>query len=83
MSTIRIHVDISRDDLLRWYRGEARHLIARAADGRRISLPVEVLRRFVSEDGLKGWFLLTLDAAHRFVSLRKLGAPRPRRGLAA
>jgi len=83
MSTIRIFVDVGRDDLLRWYRGEARHLIATAADGRRISLPVEVMRRFVSGDGLQGWFLLSLDADHRFVGLRRLGEPRTRRGAAA
>ena len=72
MSRIRIHVNIGREELLRWYRGEARQLIARAEDGRRISLPVEVMRRFVSEDGLKGWFLLTLDGENRFVSLRPI-----------
>ncbi len=76
MSTLRIHVDIPEAELLRWYRGEARTLIARSDDGRRVALPVAVMRRFVTRQGLRGSFLLTLDHRDRFVSLRQLGERR-------
>jgi hypothetical protein len=74
MTTLRIHVNVSADELMRWYRGEVSRMIAISDDGRRVSLPVEHLRRFVQPGGLRGAFLLTLDGCGRFVRLSRAGA---------
>ena len=54
---------------MRFYRGEARQLIAISDTGLRVSLPVESMRRFVTQAGIRGWFQLTLGAGDKLVRL--------------
>jgi hypothetical protein len=69
---IRFSLDISSDDYLRYYRGEAQMVQVVADDGRRIRFPASSLRPFVSRDGVRGAFEITLDGENRLLELRKL-----------
>ena len=66
-------LSISAQEYLRVYRGSARQVVVRGADGASLSFPAEHLRRFVSHDGVQGHFQLTYDASNKFVSLEKVG----------
>lgn len=43
-----------------------------AEDGRRVRFPAVNLRPFVSRDGVRGAFEITLDEENRLLQLRKL-----------
>ena len=70
---IRFQLAISAGDYLAYYRGEVREVAVRAADGRSIRSPANILRPFLSHTGVNGEFALQYDEQNRFVGIRKLG----------
>lgn len=72
MPTGRMHItlQISKARLRTLYAG--RTVFSRAADGRTISFPAEVLKPFEGEDGVLGTFELELDERQRLVRFVKL-----------
>lgn len=75
--TILLDLSIGPDELARFYRGEARAVVARARDGRWIRFPVHVLRRVVTRAGVHGTFALQVDGA-RLIGLQPV--PKYARG---
>jgi uncharacterized radical SAM superfamily Fe-S cluster-containing enzyme len=71
-SRFRFSLNISSDDYLRYYRGEASMVQVTADDGRRIRFPAANLRPFVSREGVQGRFEITLDKENRLQDLKKL-----------
>ena len=47
-------------------------VVAEAADGRIIQLPIKVLHPFISKQGIQGDFLVTTDDENRFVKIAPL-----------
>ncbi|OGQ95429.1 MAG: hypothetical protein A2521_06835 [Deltaproteobacteria bacterium RIFOXYD12_FULL_57_12] len=70
--TVRIMLNISSEEFLRYYRGQADSVIATTTDGRRIRFPAVNLRSFISPQGIKGLFELTYTAGNQLVSIRKI-----------
>lgn len=70
--TGRMHItlQISTARLRTLYAG--RTVFSRAADGRTVSFPAEVLKPFEGPDGVSGTFELELDEKHRMVRFVKL-----------
>ena len=66
MQAVIINLAISRDELLRAYKGVARTVVARDINGRRIAFPVNVLQPFVSHVGVHGKFRIEFDDDNRF-----------------
>lgn len=56
-----VALDISSEELLKYYRGNARSVLARALDGSRCRFPVDVLKPFVTHSGVQGTFRLTVQ----------------------
>ena len=54
MKTERIHLDISADQYLDWYRGTAKTVLATTDKGRVLQFPASVLQRFVGLNGIQG-----------------------------
>lgn len=69
-------LSISPEEYLRYYQGEARHVIARGRDGRTVQFPAGLLRRFLVHDGIHGEFRLRFDANNKLVSLERTRAGR-------
>lgn len=63
---------ISADRYLRYYRGDAGYVVARAHDGRTVRFPAHVLRPFVTHEGVHGEFRLRYDQSNRLVSFERL-----------
>ena len=71
-TVIRFHLNIPADRLHAYYSGQARDVLVRSFDGKRIRFPASVLREFVDHDGVSGTFQITCDARNRFRSIRKI-----------
>ncbi|MCB1830834.1 MAG: DUF2835 domain-containing protein [Chromatiaceae bacterium] len=71
-SSIKFSIALSADRFLHYYRGNARSVIVRADDGRRIRLPAANLRPFLLSDGINGEFELTLDENNKLLDIRRL-----------
>ncbi|MCP3671028.1 MAG: DUF2835 domain-containing protein [Gammaproteobacteria bacterium] len=71
-SKICFYLDISQAEYLRYYRGSAHSVLVRADDGRKISFPAINLRPFVSADGVRGRFEITLDESNSLLDICRL-----------
>ena len=72
MTRYVIDLQIPKDELLRYYRGAARGVNARARSGQRVQFPAQVLRPFVGHDGVCGTFVLRVDGANRLTGIQRL-----------
>jgi len=69
--TIVIGLNIDSEELLKLYRGSAREVVARSLDGQNIRFPAEVLKPFVTHNGVQGQFALLVDASNKLIDLRR------------
>jgi len=65
-------LNIPRDEVLRYYAGDARQVSAVARCGQRVVFPAGILRRFVATDGIRGTFRLRVNAAKRLEHFERL-----------
>ena len=72
MKESRCNLKISADKLLSYYSGKARNVIAKCDDGTTIQFPVEVLRPFISRDGICGRFVIRYDKDNKFAGIEKI-----------
>lgn len=66
------HVSVSAERLLALYSGDARYLIVWSREGLKLQLPLGNFRPFVTEEGLFGWFQVTVDEHNKLQSLKRL-----------
>ncbi|NEX22072.1 DUF2835 domain-containing protein [Thiorhodococcus mannitoliphagus] len=78
MQRFYFSLSISASEYLKYYRGTAGRVIVRASDGRSLSIPAVNLRPFVTQEGIRGHFCLTVDQDHKLVSIERHPAAQPR-----
>jgi len=71
-SKVRFALNITQDVLLSYYEGTARSVVVKSLDGRSIQFPANVLRQFVTVEGVQGIFEIEFDADNKFVGLRRV-----------
>ena len=71
MQQIRVSLNISAERYLAVYRGTAKIIVATAEDGRRIQFPVDVVRKFVTREGVRGTFVIVFDDKNKFRSITR------------
>ncbi len=71
--TLTFRLQLTRDEVLRYYRGLAQQVQARSVDGRTVCFPADVLRRHVTPAGVHGIFRLVTDDQHRLVAFDRVG----------
>jgi hypothetical protein len=64
-----VSLHIRADDLLAYYRGEARTVRARATNGQTVQFPAAALQKLVAKDGIHGRFRIEFDEHHKFIGL--------------
>ena len=69
--TYTVVLNISAQAYQRMYRGEARNVVARDTEGHRVQFPALSLRKFVTAEGVRGRFLIHVDANHRLVDIQR------------
>ncbi len=72
MNALEFTLHFTPDEVLRYYRGEARNVVARLDDGRSIQFPAGALQKVVTENGVHGRFRLLFDANHKFKGLERV-----------
>ncbi len=73
VSKIRFYLDISREEYLRNYRGNAQSVFVQAEDGRTVRFPAVNLRKFVTVNGICGRFEISLDENNSLIDICRLG----------
>jgi hypothetical protein len=69
---IRFHLDLSYDQYLAVYQGVAKTVATIANDGRRIVFPAGNIQRYLTKEGIRGYFEMELTAQNKFVGIKKL-----------
>jgi hypothetical protein len=72
LNYIRFKLNISYDQYLAVYQGEAKTITTISDDGRRVEFPAIKVRPFLSRSGVQGHFEMELTSRNRFISLRLL-----------
>ena len=72
MPRIVVELAISGPEMLRYYRGSGRSVVANARDGRSVRFPADWLRPHVGHDGVHGAFLLEVDGEYRLQRFTRL-----------
>ena len=66
MKQIAVSLYLTPQQVEEYYRGRARYVVAEAADGRTVQLPIKVLHQYISKAGIRGNFIITPDDNHKF-----------------
>ncbi len=69
---IIFNLNISADEVLRYYQGAASMVSTRAVDGRTVRFPASRLRPFMTPNGVQGRFAITFDDNNKFVDMRRI-----------
>ena len=72
MTSITFTLNISSQEYLAFYQGEAKQVKIQHDDGLVTLFPADGLRPFVTHNGIRGTFKLTYNDNNKFVSLEKL-----------
>ncbi|MCC5796213.1 MAG: DUF2835 domain-containing protein [Methylophaga sp.] len=63
---------ISREEAMRYYKGEALVVVAYADNGQRLQFPALHIRRFIDQYGIHGRFRIRFDHNHKLIDLQKI-----------
>ncbi len=63
---------ISADEYQRYYQGSAKSIATTTVDGRNIKFPANILRPFVTHEGIRGQFKLEYDENSKFVAIKRV-----------
>lgn len=74
MPELVIELNISADQLLAYYRGDARAVRARAVNGQTVQFPISVLQKHVMPDGIHGVFRMEVDANNKFIRIERVSS---------
>jgi hypothetical protein len=66
-----IDLYLTAEQMQSFYAGRVRQVSARDRYGRRIQFPVSVLRPYVDKNGVRGRFLLEVDANSKLKSIQR------------
>ena len=66
MKQISVSIYLTPSQVEDYYRGLARFVVAEAVDGRSVSLPINVLHKYISKAGIRGHFIITTDENYKF-----------------
>lgn len=69
---VYVPLQINADTLLLWYSGQAQVVEARALDGRVVHFPANILRPFVTRDGVKGLFKISYDERGKYLNIEQV-----------
>jgi hypothetical protein len=72
MPALVVNLVIAPEEYQRLYAGTAQHVSARSIDGRRVQFPANILRPFVTREGIRGRFMIHFSDDNRFESIEKI-----------
>ena len=75
MPRINVNLVLTAAQVRDYYRGSVRYVVAEAEDGRTVQLPIKVLHKYISNEGIRGRFVVTTDKNFKFKSISTRSTP--------
>ncbi|TYL47519.1 DUF2835 domain-containing protein [Marinomonas sp. IMCC 4694] len=72
MAKVVLNVALSALKYEAMYTGLAKNLVASSTDGRKIQLPLSAFQRFVTHQGIYGFFEVEFDDSNKLISVTKV-----------
>lgn len=72
MIEYQINLYLSAEKYQDFYAGKVKHVIAQDSNGVTVQFPAEILRPFVTVNGIHGHFVIRMDNNNKFVDIRRL-----------
>jgi hypothetical protein len=69
---IKFSIALPGQELKRYYEGSARLIVVKDYTGKTIQFSVDLLRDFVTREGVYGEFSMRVDSNNKFIELKKL-----------
>tara|TARA_R110002110_G_scaffold195770_1_gene405448 strand:- start:57658 stop:57882 length:225 start_codon:yes stop_codon:yes gene_type:complete len=69
MPKVTVTLNISKEKILKFYQGSVHNIVAHADDGRVIRFPINTVRQFVKDDGIKGRFEIEFNQQGKFMGI--------------
>ena len=70
--TIQFSINLSYEKFLYVYKGQAKNVVTKARDGRTIQFPAEILKPYLTHNGIQGTFIIQYDENNKFKSLQRI-----------
>ena len=70
--SIQFSIKLSYEKYSAFYKGHAESVLVRANDGRKIQFPAEILKPYLTPDGINGVFIIHFDNRNKYRSLQKI-----------
>ena len=71
MNRYEFELHLNSEKFLDFYRGRARTVSVQCSTGQTVQFPANLLRKFVSPEGVHGRFVLTCDANNKLIGLER------------
>jgi len=62
---------LNAEEYERYYRGSARNIIVMTHQGVSVQFPASAMQNFITNDGISGTFMITMDENNKLVALKK------------
>lgn len=69
--TFSFSLNISADKYKAYYQGQVQAIQVQSHDGRSIRFPANAIRQFVTADGVRGEFVMEVDANNKLIGIRR------------
>lgn len=69
----RFYMKLSSKECLDYYQGHYKYVQVVSETGKRIQLPAHHIRKFVTPNGINGYFKLLLSGDNKFIDLVQIG----------
>jgi hypothetical protein len=72
MPNLIVPLQINAEQYLTYYQGKVKNVSARATDGCQVLFPANILKPFITNQGISGVFKLNFDTNGKLISINKL-----------
>lgn len=73
MKQHRFSMYLSPQQLMHYYRGQAKNVVVQSDTGQSLQIPLSALRPYVGHQGIDGYFLVVTDDNDKLQTLEKIG----------
>ncbi len=71
-SQFRFFIELTDQEYLNYYAGDATSVQVRTEDGLRIQFPASALKPWITHNGIHGYFMIKFDKNYKLIELTKL-----------
>ena len=72
--SIRFRLSLSAEKYLAFYTGEAKDVMVRSVDNKRIRFPANAIRSFLTHDGISGLFEIQFDENNKLIGVKQISS---------